>query len=277
MAAFTVVLGLTAIITNIQTCRALKEGRADFKDQQASILSVISQTKRLADSAREQFEVTERPHVSLGRRDGTLAEFVVPKHATATEGVGIKFYLQNGGRSPALTPRIGITLPPLLLVAKGATQSRYPFKPHSDVAEPLLRYKVSGTWNPENEEQSIAPQSEYVHLAPDQLSKEQYDATRAGKRLLMLFRDPNIATNSATTRIAPSISTTVPNSTHFFELNETYWSGFYKFPAARSDREYLPPCEQPDEREAREKKQREDFAKAAKTANLPVATVTPTP
>jgi len=164
-----------------------------------------------------------------------------------------------------------------LLVAKGATKSKHPFKPHSDTAEPLLRYKTGGTWNPENEEQSIAPQSEYVHLATDQLSKEQYDATRAGKRFLMLIGDLQYCDELGNyTHRTFQLYYSAQFDT-FFDMSETDWSGFYKFPVARSDQEYLPPCDQPEEREAREKQRRENFEKMAKTANVLVGTVSPSP
>lgn len=87
-AVFTVVLGIAAIVTNLQTCSALRESRHDF-DQ------TIEQTKRLADNAEKQLTYSQRPWVGPGI-------ITVVKPLAHGEPMEITVVSENGGRSPAL-------------------------------------------------------------------------------------------------------------------------------------------------------------------------------
>jgi hypothetical protein len=69
MLALTTILAIAAIVTNFQTCAALKETRVSFKSG-------------------------ERPFVSLGRADGTVAEFT-------KNDAAVILYFQNSGHLPA--------------------------------------------------------------------------------------------------------------------------------------------------------------------------------
>jgi hypothetical protein len=141
------------------------------------------------DLTRQNFQATQRPYVSLGRKDGTLAEFVEPKDKSPTEPVGIKLYFQNAGQSAALTPNVGI-LATTLFLTKGASPSVHPFRPQSDNFQHLFRIRtgssVSVGTGGGGGAGSIAPQSEFIHLSPRQVSEEQLSALRAKQRLLIL-------------------------------------------------------------------------------------------
>ena len=87
-AVFTVLLGIAAIVTNLQTCSALRESRHDF-DQ------TIEQTKRLADNAEKQLTYSQRPWVGPGI-------ITVVKPLAHGQQMQVAVVSENGGRSPAL-------------------------------------------------------------------------------------------------------------------------------------------------------------------------------
>jgi hypothetical protein len=74
-------------------------------------LHLAAQAQNSSAQTAEKLRLfTERPLVSLGRKDGTVAEFTVPDNTVPDRKVGLKIYLQNGGQSPALTPNVGLLM-----------------------------------------------------------------------------------------------------------------------------------------------------------------------
>jgi hypothetical protein len=71
---FTAALAATAIITNFQTCSALRDNRSTFEESQ-------------------------RPYVSIGRQDGSVGGF--SELANANGNVAVVLYFHNGGNLPA--------------------------------------------------------------------------------------------------------------------------------------------------------------------------------
>ncbi len=93
--------------------------------------------------SRQAFESTQRPVISVGRKDGTVAEFVVPQDPTlADQNVGIKVYLQNAGQSAALSPKLGLLPMNIIIDGIGAMPSAQPKTPlQKNAFTPLSRYK----------------------------------------------------------------------------------------------------------------------------------------
>lgn len=153
------------------------------------IAGLVLTYEALSDN-RKAFEATQRPFVSLGRKDGTIAEFVVPKDPDLPDqNVGIKIYLQNGGQSPALTPNLGLLPLNLVLNGIGTGQSTPPKVPlQKNNFQHLLRSADKNGGHQSNAGvASIAPQSEYVYFFSDQISREQYESMIRGQRALMLM------------------------------------------------------------------------------------------
>lgn len=84
-AIFTVILGLAAIVTNLQTCSALRDNR-----------DAVAESERLA---RDQFQAAQRPWVDVGTPEGKVAEYR-PSHHADKKGILIA-YFYNAGNSTA--------------------------------------------------------------------------------------------------------------------------------------------------------------------------------
>jgi hypothetical protein len=72
-ALFTVVLGITAIVTNFQTCKALREGRESFEASQRVIQEQADAAKSQAGTAQRQFQALERAWIGIESID-TVAQ-----------------------------------------------------------------------------------------------------------------------------------------------------------------------------------------------------------
>ncbi len=133
----------------------------------------------------EAFTASQRPIVSLGRKDGIIAEFVEPDK-DSSENVGLKVYFYNGGQSPALTPNVGILIN---MVLNSAGLPPMAFQQHQDSFSNLVRYgsrdgtSSGGGGSPA----SIAPQSEFVHYVPDRFSRAQLEEIRKGNKAPMIM------------------------------------------------------------------------------------------
>jgi hypothetical protein len=125
------------------------------------------------EEARTSFAVSQQPYVSLGDKDGTIAEFIEPK--SSDEKVSVRIYFQNGGPSPALTPNVMI-FPPIIIPSDMKIFG-LPTKP----SQHLLRYKDSGGSQLEGSGVgSIPPQSVYVFVIPDLLTSDQAESVKDG-------------------------------------------------------------------------------------------------
>lgn len=228
----------------------------------------------LQDS-RQIFRETQKPSVSLGRRDGVLAEFVVPQDATLPDqNVGIKIYVQNGGQSAALTVNLGLLPLNLVLNGIGMGQSAPPKVPlQVNRFQHVLRSRnQNGGWGVSGGSPvSIPPQSEYIYYFPDQVTREQYDSMIQGRRTLLLngICEYCDSFGEYSCRQFELFWQGAPINT-FSEISETDCTMFYGYPPQTTLGEtYLLPCEQPDEREERENEERKELLKRA--ANPPPA------
>jgi len=222
---------------------------------------------------QQSFEATQRPIVSIGRKDGTLAEFAVPSPKATDQNVGLKIYVQNGGPAPALTPNLGLLLPTLLL--SGSPKPTY-MPPSKNEFHPLLRstdgkgnYSFTGGG-------SIAPGSEYVFFFPDQVTQEQYDAMIKGEALVQIEGRCEYCDSFG--RYTCRDFTLVwrgPPFNAFFKPSESDCAFLYGYPEkAPPNHKFLLPCEQPDEREARQEQERMELLKEAGLAPSIVPQIT---
>jgi hypothetical protein len=225
-------------------------------------------TKQALNDGRRVFEATQRPLVSLGRKDGKLADFVLDPNVPA-RNVGIKIYLQNGGQSAALSPNLGLLPLGLVLNGIGTGQSRPPLMPiaqnmfHqlSRTADKEGRYGTNGAL----ESASVAPQSEYVYYFPDQITREQYEDMVQGRRAYLLWGRCEYcdALGNYTCHMF-SLFWQGPPVNEFTKMTETNCAWQYGYPPILDPTQHnLLPCEQPEEREKREKYERDDLLKKA--------------
>ncbi len=240
--------------------------------------SVIQQAKA-NHLAAQNFELSQRPYLSLGRKDGTVAEFTVPNDLTVNQPIGLKLYFQNGGLSPALAVNIGLLFPPQILVSAGANPTlKQPFQPQHRGFNFVLRSRdKNGGMNYSAGGISIAPQSEYVYSLPHQFSQEEWQDVLKGEGAPIIngvfaYCDEF---GHFSCRFF-SLDYEGPPENVFFESPETNCANMYGYPPAKSGQIYLLPCEQPNEREEREKKERQDMIEAAAKAQA-VASPLPTP
>jgi len=136
----------------------------------------------------------------------------------------------------------------------------------------MLRWKsiTNGSVHDTITSDPIVPDSEYVHFAPNQFTQEQAAALREGQRFTLI------------TAVLEYCDEFGNYATRTVEL---YWQGspfnrfaaidgpslpYFPYPKQREpDQEYLLPCEQPDEREAREKAERDRIQKIIR--EVPIA------
>jgi hypothetical protein len=85
IAVFTVVLGIAAIMTNFQTCHALRDSRDSFAQSQIQ--------------SRQQFEAAQRPYVGIGTPEGKIAEYRPSTKANEKGSLIVEVY--NAGASTA--------------------------------------------------------------------------------------------------------------------------------------------------------------------------------
>lgn len=215
--------------------------------------------------ASQNFEISKRPSISMGNRNGVIAEFETPSDTVPDAPIGLKVYFQNGGPSAALTFNVGMGVGPISLVARGFAPIK-PFKPFNQTFSPLLRLtnKTHTAFGGSGVGGSIPPQSQYVEILPQQFSREQRDRAMRGEiapvvDLMFDFCDEfgNYYCRWAT------LSWQGPPDNVFVENTEVDCGNVYSYPPARPDAVYLLPCEQPDERGKRERAERQSMLEAA--------------
>jgi hypothetical protein len=223
---------------------------------------------------------SQRPYVSLGRKDGTLAEFVEPRNPQSGQRGGMKIYFQNGGQSPALTTNVGFLTGVVLTNINGKWQTPAGLK-SQEVFHNLLRYRDnkggSGEYTGSG---SIAPQSEYVAFVSELLTQEQLNSMAKGESTLMLQGMIEYCDGFGRYYCRQfTLFFDGPPINAFSEHDEFSCADWYRYPPRQPGQTYLPPCEQPDERDARQKKENQDIAKNAIMAATigPTALPSPTP
>jgi hypothetical protein len=249
----TVVLAATAIITNFQTCNALRD-------------------------SRQAFQTSQHPYVNLGRKDGTIAEFAYDSNHP-TEPVGLKVYLQNGGQSAALNPKVLIYMS-VILNGAGVKSETNPYRGQPEVFEYIYRYKTKNGSGGTSSTDSIPPQAEDVHYVPNLFSRDQYQSFRDGQRAVILsglLQYCDVFGNYTCGMF--DLFWNGPPMSAFAEVNQSDCTLLYGYPKRPppDNGEYLLPCEQPAEREEREKTERAELLKRAASASSPTPSASPSP
>lgn len=222
---------------------------------------------------RKSFESTQRPLVSLGKKDGTLAEFVVPNDPSlADQNIGVKIYVQNGGQSAALKVGLGLTTPAIVFNGKDAKPSQPPEVPlqTNGYTRMTRDREKNGAWgNGGGGVATIPSQSEYVYFFPDQVSREQYDAMLQGKKAVLLngICEYCDILGQYTCREF-TLFWQGPPFNVFSEVNSVDCAFMYTYrPLSQPGETHLLPCEQPEEREEIENSERKTILERAKDAS----------
>jgi hypothetical protein len=216
---------------------------------------------------RRAFDRTQRPIVSLGRKDGIVAKFAVPSEDVPNQNVGIKIYVQNGGQWPALAPRVSLTTPVIVLGPAGMVQTKAPQFPLSrNQSGFMVRSKNADGGTQETlTVGSISPQSEYAFYFPDEVSREQYDSLIWRQRVAIIngMCEYCDVLGNYTCRQFTLVYHGSPFDA-FAELNEMDCALYYSYPPKASPAlTYLLPCEQPAERKDREENEKKEILKNA--------------
>ncbi len=245
MVGLTAMLAFTAIITNFQTCLALRD-------------------------SREAFRTSQRPYVNLGRKDGTIADFAFDKEHP-DKPAGLKVYLQNGGQSAALNPRVSIFMA-LILNGVGTSSEANPYQPHPESFDYIYRYKSKGGVGGAYSMDSIPPQAEYVHYVPNLFSSEQLQSFRDGRRAPVLRGMLQYCDEFGNYTCGMfGLFWNGPPMNGFTVTDQADCTFLYSYPKnpPPDNGEYVLPCEQPAERDEREKAERAEMLKRGSLASKP--------
>ena len=245
MVLLTTILAITAVITNLQTCNALRD-------------------------SRQAFQTSQRPDVNLGRKDGTVADFVFDTEHPDTL-VGLKVYLQNGGQSAALNPRVSINVA-FILNSVGVSSEANPYQPRTESFDYTYRYKTKGGSGGTASTDSIPPQSEYVHYVPNLFSSQQLQDFRDGRRTPILsgmLQYCDVFGNYTCGMFELFWNGSPMNA--FAVINQSDCTLLYRYPKnpPPENGKYILPCEQPAERDEREKAERAEMLKQGALASRP--------
>lgn len=230
-------------------------------------------TRDALRETREEFSAHEQPYVSLGRKDGKIAEFIEPK--TRDDPAGMRIYVQNGGDSPALNPNIGIFNAFLLKAADKNVPDTHPFQQNLPRFEWMVRYRdAQGGIGGNGSGESIPPQSNFEFVIPKVVSQEQFRNIKDGKETVLLWGQLqycDIVGNYSCRGFWLFFDGPPINS--FSEEGESDCANLYSYPPRKSGQTYLLPCEQPAEREQRQAEEQQNFAALA--AQAPIASPSP--
>jgi hypothetical protein len=233
------------------------------------VLSRTDEALHLSAQTAEKLRLfTEQPVVSLGRKDGTVAEFAVPNNNMPDQQIGIKIYLQNGGQSPALTPNVEIVQKQI--VQLGQPPSNWINIPEQHFIHHLFRSRNASGGTLSYYTGSMAPQSERVYFFPNELTRQQYDLTQPpGTRTLISgYCEYCDLSGQYICRHFELVYRGSPFNA-FAEVTEADCAIEYRYPSPPPGQQFLLPCEQPEERQAREQIERGELRRGAQ--NLPLS------
>lgn len=236
---FTAALAGTAIVTNFQTCSALRDSRTTFEESQ-------------------------RPYVSIGKRDGTIGNF--SELANANGNVAVVLYFHNGGNLPAsrFNPRLFA-----------------PTGPTPETQLHMARLTNSQTTLYINGLKEIARDSDDTESFPDWISAADVVAAKAGKKIIPVngFFEYCDEFGNYTCR---EFSISFDGSTDEFNLlqsNECRYEYPVVIPTLPAALEYVPPCpssdEQKEEQAAVKQYIEDDRPSPIPAWHAPIASATP--
>jgi hypothetical protein len=214
----------------------------------------VRYSKKQWETMRESLQVTERAYITVGRKDGVVAEFIIPK-ATGTDAA-IVLYFQNNGHLPAKF-NWGTTFN--LPVFQGNPRAALPAIPsaHSFVQWRRSRNKKDGSVS---ESVGVVIGGDSVYAADyGNVPRDRADQLISGGDLLMIngaFESCDEMGVYSCKQFDIYYQGPPYNSFRYGGMHDcpTSWRAL---PKSTPDLDYLPPCLTPSERQ----KEEADFAK----------------
>jgi hypothetical protein len=194
------------------------------------------QWKQSADN----FVASQRPYVSMGKRDGAIGEFI---DSSAPKGdAGIMLYFHNGGNLPA--SRFNVQLS----AVSGNTVEEHMGR---------LKGKRTGVIAYLNGLKTIARDSDDKEFFPNWVPQSDVTAVKAGTKPLSLTGMFEYCDEFGEYVCRHFMLRYDPKPIDGFNLIGTTECGSYKYPSQYpkipEDMEYMLPCEQPDEQKKKQK------------------------
>lgn len=213
------------------------------------------QTMRDANETNAaQFQMAQRPIITLGRKDGVIAEF----STSGQRNPVLLLYIQNAGHLPAYnvtaSPTIA-TVPPISLVT-GQTNHIW-----------RKRNKKTGTISATG---GVTIPGDSIHIYPlvNVMSQANLDQIRTDGHILVIatatveFCDPfgnyHAQLFSMNYRAEPVGLFTLDD---VMDITNLY--GYPAIPKGQEDLEYIPPCDTPAERETKQRAENERIRREA--------------
>lgn len=198
----------------------------------------------------EEFRVSQRAYVTLGRKDGTIAEFVVPKDIKADAGIVV--YFQNSGHLPA---KFNWGVPDLFnnLTVPANSVIQFIHSPHNFGPMYRTRNKKTGSLSEVGAGDSIGGESQVVEDFGE-VSREEMDRMSTANMIYQLNGVFEYCDELGTYRCRQFALyyQGVPYSA--FRLVSEYdcWSNARTISHRDPDVEYLPACKTAQENDKRD-------------------------
>jgi hypothetical protein len=201
----------------------------------------VSYSRKANDITMESLQVSQRAYITIGRRDGTVADFDIPKDPGGVALVNV--YFQNTGHIPAQFSW-GTTVPALTLSGPSGINFTQPFTY-------FVRTKQHGAIHQSGTSVTVAGDSVFAATI-GYITQDRLAALKSGSPALLILGMFQYC-DELGTNITQSFSLTYqhspssPNLT--FMLSSDYEIPAVPRPHATADIEYLPPCKTISERE----------------------------
>jgi hypothetical protein len=216
------------------------------------LLFYVALTYEMWQVAQDTLRLSQRAYVTVGKQDGVVADFVIPKDPN--QNAEIIIYFQNTGRLPAKFAW-GTTIP--LLAAGGQKKSTGINYVHPYKGLPTrTRNKKDGSIGEQGESTIVAGESVYISTLGTISQKDlaELPANNMGLLILGEFAYCDELGTYSPHRFALRYRSNAPSTNLSFDLAEDSPGFHLMLPEATAATEYLPPCETPAERERWEKK-----------------------
>lgn len=213
-----------------------------FAARQWSVMQ--NQWRAMIDSnnlTRQSLKVSQGAHVTIGRKDGVVADFVVPKDPTRNAEIVI--YFQNSGHMPAKF--VWGTLAPYLAAGSMKKSSginyTHPFKGFITRTRDIK----TGSIGERGESYVIAGDSVFVATLGTISQKDLADlpADKMGLLILGMFEYCDALGDVSERTFALRYRSDVPSSSLSFDLAQESAMPMLPLPSSTATTEYLPPCE----------------------------------
>jgi hypothetical protein len=236
---------LITATSNLATAAKTQSGSMQALADRA--LTQATSTAALAETTNEAFLLSQKARVTVGRKDGVLADIIVP--SDSTQNAEIIIYFQNTGRLPAKFIW-GTQVP--LLQGSGPTGITYahPFK---GFLEPRVRNKKGGGTEQSGESAIIAGDSVFSSTLGTIPAKNVESLRNVGLLILATYEYCDELGTHDSRQFGLRYRGGAPTRSLSFDLAIDMPFFLFPLPKDTADKEYLPPCETMGERKQREK------------------------